>query len=208
MSTEKNIKLNNSVNLWLFFTFNVVLYLLFFYPELTTSIDYNLKTLLSVRTVGVVIAPIILFILNGLLTSDQKAFLVYWRFKNPLPGHRAFTVYAGKDPRVDLGRLAHLHGPLPRDPKKQNTLWYKIYRSHKDEITIYNSHKAFLLARDLSVLAFLFLLLSIAMLFLSSISKPWLYSLTVFAEFLIMVRLAQNHGRQFVRNVLALESTR
>ena len=208
MGTEKNLKQSNTVNLWLFFTFNIIVYTLFFYPEFTTLFGGDLKSVLTFRSSGIVIAPIILFVINGVLTSDQKAFLVYWKFKNTLPGHRAFTKYALEDPRVDLNRMIQLHGPLPRIPKVQNTLWYKIYRTNKDEVTVQSSHKAFLLGRDLCVQAFLFLLLSIVMLFISSVDHPWIYCLITFLEFLLMIRLAQNHGRQFVRNVLAIESTK
>jgi hypothetical protein len=208
MSTEKNLKQSNVVNLWLFFTFNVVLFLLFFYPEFTKIFSSDLKNLLTFRSSGIVVAPIILFVINGLLTSDQKAFLVYWKLRDTLPGHRAFTKYALEDPRVELNRLNQLHGPLPRIPKAQNVLWYKIYRTNKDEFTVRNSHKAFLLGRDLCVQAFLFLLLSVGMLFFSNVDHPWVYCVIVVGEFMLMIRLAQNHGRQFVRNVLAVESTK
>lgn len=208
MSTEKNLKQSNALNLWLFFMFNIVIYLLFFYPEFTTLFGGDLTNLLTFRSSGIAIAPIILFVINGILTSDQKAFLVYWKFRNTLPGHRAFTKYALEDPRVELNRLTQLHGPLPWIPKAQNTLWYKIYRTNKDEISVQSSHKSFLLGRDLCVQSFLFLLLSLAMLFISSVDHPWIYCLIILSEFLLMIRLAQNHGRQFVRNVLAIESTK
>ena len=196
------------MSLWLFLTFNVFLYLLIFYPEFASLFGTDFKGLLSFRTTGIVIAPIVLFMVNGFLTSDQKAFLVYWRRRDTLPGHRAFTKYAIKDPRVDLERLEQLHGALPTGPKTQNKLWYKIYRSNKEEIIVRNSHKAFLLARDLCAQAFLFLVFSIVILFFSTVTHRWIYCLLAFAEFLLMLRLAQNNGRRFVRNVLAIESTK
>ncbi|MEJ7737035.1 MAG: hypothetical protein WKF97_06375 [Chitinophagaceae bacterium] len=169
--------------------------------------DY--KALITLRTLGLCIAPLLLFILNGLLTSKQKAVIVFWRFKNVPPGNRAFSIYAHQDDRISVNALTILYPKLPIDPKQQNQLWYKIYKIHAEEIIIRKSHKDFLLARDLTSLSFLFLIsVGISSLFFNEQTFKWYYLLMLIIQYLIMVRLAQNNGIKFVKNVLAAESTK
>jgi len=60
-------------------------------------------------------------VLNGLLSGNMKAILVFWRFRHPLPGHRAFTLLGPKDPRVDIMVLEAQIGPLPPLPPHQRS---------------------------------------------------------------------------------------
>jgi hypothetical protein len=149
----------------------------------------------------------VLFILNGLLTPNQKAILVFWRFRHILPGNRAFSFHAHKDARIDSKNLALLYPNLPRNPVDQNRLWYKIYKSNSGDIAIVKSHKDFLLARDLTSMSFLFLIgIGIPSLILVRQPIKWYYAVFLLIQYLIMVILAKNHGNRFVRNVLAHES--
>jgi hypothetical protein len=76
--------------------------------------------------------------LNGIISSNQKAVLTFWRFKNPLPACRAFSHYAQKDDRVDNKILEAKFSPLPETAKEQNSLWYKISKyMTKNEIYQY-----------------------------------------------------------------------
>ena len=61
-------------------------------------------------------------VLNELLTPNDKARLVFWRWRDPLPGSRAFTKYAQQDVRVDLAALTSKFGALPTSPRDQNAL--------------------------------------------------------------------------------------
>ena len=47
-------------------------------------------------------APIAAFILDGLLSADAKARIVYCRYRHPLPGSRAFSVHLLNEARADL----------------------------------------------------------------------------------------------------------
>src|SRR5712671_5918274 len=56
-------------------------------------------------------------IVNGLLSAETKARLVFLRMKDALPGHRAFSKYAASDPRVDISNLKKICGnKFPDDP--------------------------------------------------------------------------------------------
>jgi hypothetical protein len=62
------------------------------------------------------LAAVVTTVANGLLSADLKAArLVFCDGKHALPGHRAFSVYAKKDPRIDFVRLQRALGnKLPR----------------------------------------------------------------------------------------------
>lgn len=207
MSTDKNLKKMNSANIWGFFLLNLLIFSACFFGSVLEEIPEQIQSFQIVRGLGILAAPILIFILNGILTSDQKAFLVFWKFRNTLPGHRAFTKYAKIDARVNLDRLVQLHGDLPTDEKEQNKLWYRLYRNNRVETVISKAHQNFLLARDLTSLSFLFLLCSLGMFIVFNFKPSFIYASIVIFEYLIMMRLAQNHGRKFVRDVLAIESS-
>lgn len=48
------------------------------------------------------LAIIVATAINGLLSPDAKAKLVFLRWHHALPGHRAFSELAPKDPRIDM----------------------------------------------------------------------------------------------------------
>jgi hypothetical protein len=53
----------------------------------------------------------------------MKARLVFLRWRHALPGHRAFSKYAVRDPRIDVSSLEKLHGgSLSVDPVEQNQI--------------------------------------------------------------------------------------
>src|SRR5215469_13702780 len=66
--------------------------------------------------------PVLVLVLSGIFSSGLKANVVFWRLKNALPGHRAFTRLAPKDPRIDMKQLREKLGDLPRAAKEQNTV--------------------------------------------------------------------------------------
>ena len=95
-------------------------------------------------------------ILSGILTSQQKEIIVFWRLKDRLPACRAFSLLAKQDNRVNLETLKRIVIPWPRTPNDQNQAWYKLYSTIKDRPIVLHSHKFYLLGREITVLAFLF----------------------------------------------------
>jgi len=206
MSTETNLKAKNVPYLWSFFVFNLTVLIVIFFAGYYREISGDLEKMLSLRTAGVLAAPLILFIINGLLSSEQKTVLVFWRLKDPLPGTRAFSVHAPRDMRIDMARLQSLHGNLPTSAKNQNALWYRIFKSNHDDIMVWKSHKDFLLARDMAAMGFLFVLFAgIPMLIVGPAPLNWLYFLWLVFQYSLVCIIAQNHGKRFVKNVLAVE---
>ncbi len=192
-----------------FFSFNIALLISFFFAENIDVILSDFKSILTIRTLGLLIAPLILFIVNGLLTPEIKASLVFWKAKNALPGCRSFSVLAKKDNRIDIKRLSELYGPLPVRSQKQNKLWYKIYKLNRDDKAIQSSHRRFLLGRDLTAMAFLFLVFSgLPFLVLGDHFISLLYIGCLVFIYMLLVLATRNYGNRFVTNVLAVESVK
>jgi hypothetical protein len=204
----KSLKEQNSKLIWVFFLFNVVLFYIIGLSQIINFSELEIKSFITVRGVWVLIVPLLLFVLNGIVSSDIKAVLSFWRFKNPLPACRAFSFYADKDDRIDKNFLTSKFGQLPSLPNEQNSLWYKIYKKHQENPVVKKSHKDFLLARDITSVAFLFFFVGgISILFLTAEAVKWIYIIYLLIQFLIFAIVAQNHGKRFVCNALAIETS-
>ena len=144
-------------------------------------------------------------VLEGLIHSDRKAILVFWRIKNPLPGSRAFSVIAHKDPRIDLNKLREIiPDGFPESPRDQNTKWYKLYREYSERPTVYDAHKSFLLTRDLVALTIVLIPFSlVAHLFWGTKFAAITYHIVLLLAMAIISSLSsKHHGERFVANVL------
>ena len=173
-----------------------------------TELTQYEKYLTAKNSVIASFAPIISIVLNGLLPSNVKEVLVFWRIKYSLPGSRVFSDLAKKDLRVNLDKIKEKYGYLPKEPVEQNHLWYKIYKLHESKITTLDSHKNYLLCRDLTGISAIFLTIFIifTLIFVGAKVSIFYYILYLFIQFLILSIAAQNYGNRFVCNVLAEES--
>ncbi|RZM19700.1 MAG: hypothetical protein EOO88_37315 [Pedobacter sp.] len=108
-----------------------------------------------------------------------------------------------------MQRLEAMYGPLPTDPGEQNSLWYKLYRGNNAEVSVIKSHKDFLLARDMASITFLYIFITaLPMLFFGNSPYNYYYFIALIIEYVFIVIVAQNHGKRFVTNVLAVESAK
>lgn len=146
---------------------------------------------------------------NELVGSDAKARLVFWRWNNPLPGSRAFTHYAKRDPRVDLRRLKDKFGPLPSKPNEQNALWYRLYKSVEHHDAVIQVHRNYLFTRDYATAALLLCTtLGVAGLWtIASRRVSFLYLGLLTLQYLVVRIAAKNHGIRFVTTVLAIKAS-
>ncbi len=149
--------------------------------------------------------PLATIILDGIVTSHFKAVLVYWKWRNPLPAHEAFSVHGRKDSRVDMTALEEEYGPLPTHPAGQNQLWYKLSKATADRASVDEAHYSWLLARDLTNLSFALLIMS-AGLAATLRFGGWEGIVLVSTQgllFLVLSQVAANKGIRFVTTVLA-----
>ena len=190
-----------------------VLNLIIFWSVVVSAADFSeVGTLLASisleHAIIALIAPIATFVLDGLFSADAKERLIFWRYRHPLPGSRAFTEHLPRETRADPVRLAEQWGTLPTEPDQQNRLWYRIYRSVDHEIRVHEAHRAWLFSRDLAAYAILFLSIFGCATVISDASwtvTAW-YLSALAIQWLTITLAARTYGVRFVRTVLAVAS--
>ena len=154
--------------------------------------------------VGIAFAAVV----NGLLSSENKACLVFWRWSNPLPGSRAFSTYVRRDSRIDTAALRRIIDRWPTAPHDQNTLWYRLYRSVENEPAVLDAHRHFLLTRDCTAIAFLMLIAAgpLGFWLIASLATAGTYIALLLLQYLFARQAAYNYGVRLVTTVLALKA--
>ena len=207
---QPNLKAKNVWWLRLFLGVNVAVFLsIAIGHQLTaTTIEHFWQRLSAKDGLLALCFPLATLVLNGVFGDLGKARLVFWRWENPLPGCRAFSVIMGTDPRIDVARLRSKLSPVPSKPKEQNALWYRIYKTHANNQIIWDAHRVYLLTRDLAAMAAIFAVTFITGVFVAGIA--WrlaaAYCAALLAQYLIVATSARNYGNRFVANVLVEES--
>lgn len=209
-TNQPSLKANNVWWLRLFLGVNVAVFLsIAIGHQLTgTSIEHFWQRLSAKDGLLALCFPLATLVLNGVLGDLGKARLVFWRWRNPLPGCRAFSVIMVADPRIDAARLRSRLSPLPSEPKEQNAAWYHFYKAHADKQIIWEAHRAYLLTRDMAALA---AVLAVSFSIGGFIAATgWklatLYSVALVGQYVLVATSARNYGNRFVANVLAEES--
>lgn len=152
------------------------------------------------------VALIVATVLNGLLSADAKARVVFFRWQHALPGHRAFTGHAMRDPRINVAALETIHGAaFPMDPVEQNRAWYRIYKSVENDPAVRQVHRDFLLLRDYTGLCAVFFVLygAAGMFTIASMKVGLIYLLVLALQFVFVRQAASNYGTRMVTTVLA-----
>jgi hypothetical protein len=152
------------------------------------------------------VALVITTVLNGLFSADTKARLVFLRWHHALPGHRAFSRYAGHDPRIDISALERLHGTkLPADPVEQNRAWYRMYKTIENDCAVRQVHRDFLLLRDYTGLSAVFTVFygAAGLYAIPSTRTALIYLAVLVAQYAVVRQAAANYGIRMVTTVLA-----
>jgi hypothetical protein len=152
------------------------------------------------------VAVVVATVLNGLLSAAMKARLVFLRWHHALPGHRGFTRYIDTDPRIDPAAVANVvGGPLPTDIVEQNRVWYRLYKTVENDPAVSQVHRDFLLTRDYTGLALLFLLIygGVGYYSIPSPKIATIYAGIMLIQLVVAQQAAMHYGVRFVTSVLA-----
>jgi hypothetical protein len=205
---EKSLKDGNRLSLYVVMLAN----LCFFYLVAQNNTILSGSWFNLFRNVGTAVPAglglILTGVLNAQLSAEMKSRVVFVRWRNSLPGCAAFSRYAKNDVRINFSAIQHLCGPLPEDPREQNALWYKLYKSVDSEPSVVQVHRAFLFTRDYACIA---LMLAVVLGFIGFFQIPsksiaTLYFFALVLQFLVASQAARNHGRRFVTTVLAIKA--
>ncbi|MGH7470918.1 MAG: hypothetical protein ACRENP_23470 [Longimicrobiales bacterium] len=206
--SSKTLKGRNLV--WLVATL-VLDFLVLLVVAFHTVIDDLTPTRMAViRASLTALLPIPALILSSLISADHKAILVFWRLKHPLPGSRAFSVHAPADHRIDLAKLEKNLGQFPVSERDQNSKWYGLYKQVDSDPSVVDSHKNYLLFRDIAAMSLLLVpVLPVVMYFSGVDSTRILVSAAWFlGQYLVTAFAARTTGIRFVQNVLAVHANK
>lgn len=176
----------------------------------TTIEDLTPNRIVAIRATLAALLPIPVLILSSLISPDHKAMLVFWRLNFPLPGSRAFSVHAPADHRVDLDKLKENVGDFPTDERAQNSKWYSLYKQVDTDPSVVDSHKNYLLFRDIAAMSLLLIpIVPVAMYFIDvDISGILISAAWFLGQYLITAIAARTTGIRFVQNVLAIHASK
>lgn len=207
MVTE-HLKSSYRTALWLFALANLAIYWSIVVVRDFSNVGQVFSSFSAEDAAFAALGPIAVLILSGIISAQNKARAIYWRFTHPLPGSFAFTRYLPQEDRADARVLVEKWGALPEGPAEQNRLWYKMYRDVEDDIRIHESHRDSLFSRDLTGYALIFLVVFGVAAAFSTL--PWkgtaVYIGFLILQYVILMVAARVYGIRLVCNVLAQQS--
>jgi hypothetical protein len=208
-ANSKSLKDQNRWHLWLLIAVNSAA----FYAALNVgdfeSLGFRALIDSATKLLPVGLAAVVTTIANGLLSADMKARLVFLRWHHALPGNRAFSKYAKRDPRIDQVRLAQLVDlKSMSSPEVENAAWYRLYKEVQNDPSVLHVHREFLLLRDYAGLAALFLIGfgAVALFTVEPARVLVVYCFLLAAQFLVVRHAAATYGVRFVTTVLAIKA--
>lgn len=206
---QKSLKAQNHPVLWAVVAVDAGLLLVISLLPLIGSFS-GLPAVALARTLIAPVVPVVVLLLNALLPASVKAILVFWRFKDVLPAHRAFSEHATNDPRIDLNKLKKNVGAFPDRPQEQNIKWYGLFKKVENDVSVQHVHRQFLLLRDLAALSLILLsIVGLACLLGVLPARDAQYAALLFlVQYLVAAIGARLQGNGFVTTVLALHSVK
>lgn len=207
MASEKRLKAINRKWLLGYLAINGVVlatFIGFICPSFANMEEFLSKLQSPGGYFSLILFPIII-VLEGLFSSNMKNIIIFHKIKNPLPASRAFSYFAKNDPRIDESEISWLFpGGVPDDPKKQNSQWYNLYRKHEKKHIVQDSHRYFLLTRDLMALTILLIpiCLIIHLLWDNNIKLIICHCLALLVIATVISVSAKHYGERLVENVL------
>lgn len=157
-------------------------------------------------SLGVIVIASLLLL--GVIPPGWRDRLVHLRWRDPLPGCRAFSKIGPASSHVDMEALTARLGKLPENAAEQNKLFYKIYRTVSDEIGVCDAHRRYLAARDIATITALLVvpLPILAYIATNNSGRSVTYALLLLAIFGFCALAAKNYSLRMVQHVLALNS--
>lgn len=172
--------------------------------------DFTGDKMVALRASLTVLLPVPILMLSYLLSQSQKATIVFWRLKHPMPGCRAFSVHAPADVRIDLAALKANVGEFPVEGRAQNSMWYRLYKLVENDTAVLESHQNFLMFRDIAAMSLLLVIVVpvCLVLFGNPTSVAMYCGLFFLAQYLLTALASKNNGIRFVQNVLAIHAAK
>lgn len=214
---SKNIKDYRSKGLLWYIIAQIFIIVIFQNPNILKS-NFNewQKILFNIITSTVFssVVGVLSFVFDAMFGDELKYKLLYFGTKRP--GEEVFNNIKIKhsDFRYTkekaLKKYKEIYDNMPESKTDreayENDQWYQIYTIHRNDPMIFNSHRDYLLCRDIYFATIITVILYILLVFLlNDISFSWKL-LVLEAMFLISSNIAtRQRGKRFVANVIAID---
>ncbi|MEO7467040.1 MAG: hypothetical protein ABIV36_08505 [Sphingobium limneticum] len=151
------------------------------------------------------IAGVAMLVLQEVFPRPLKEALIFWRLQDRLPGCRAFSEIAPRDPRIDPTDLAILIPATTMSATQQNALWYRWLKETESDPAIADNHRRYLILRDCAVLLALLALTTPALLIWTREAPTHTIMLAagLLVAYLIVATSARHAACRLVGNVIA-----
>jgi hypothetical protein len=176
------------------------------YPGIVTEVTESKFAWMRLTISGA--SPVLVLLLSSLLSAQTKAVIVFWRLRDTLPGHRAFSKHAQSDPRIDLAALRANVGTFPHDAREQNAAWYRLYKEVESDVIVAQAHRHYLLFRDLAAISLLLVPVAVGLLWVlgARVLVVWSSGIVFLVQYAAAACAARQNGVRFVTNVLTLHA--
>lgn len=145
-------------------------------------------------------------LVQDLIPKPLKEFLVFFRVRNRLLGHRAFSGYASSDARIDATKIENFVELSHLSPADQNKTWYRMYLEFSEQPSIQHYSVRYLGWRDTAtfavVLAIVSLPAALSVQFDGKIRLGLALAATSFALYLLSVAAARSSSRELLIAVI------
>jgi hypothetical protein len=170
----------------------------------------RLETVATPGTAALGLIVVATLLLLGLINPVWRDRIMHWRWRNPLPGCRAFTSVGPISSNVCMRVLETEYGPLPSKGIEQNQLFYRIYREFREDVGVLDAHRRYLAVRDIGTITALLMvpLPWLAWWASGNIASAVAYSVALIMIYILCVTAARNYSWRMVQNVLALASSK
>ena len=206
---EKDIKSQNKSHLR-----NIYIFVFFVISLIQFGLQDSFKVTIEFISTALVLAMIETFsvIISNILPNKWKYFIVFFRFRNSLPGHRCKKL-CESDPRLPMNDLKKRWPELfsqNMDESLQNSYWYQnIYLPVKNKPEIQQAHRDFLLYRDAISGLFIFLVFFLIWKIISLMYSVPSLNLIVFIVLILTIFLlclaGKQSGERMVVNAVAIQ---
>lgn len=158
------------------------------------------------------VVGVISFVFDAMFSDELKYKLLYFGFRRPgecvfenIKNNHSDFRYT-KERALEMYKEIYENMPDEKKAKNayQNDQWYKIFSKHQDFITVSNSHRDYLLCRDIyfaTIMVVVFYILIAAL--LVEVIFSWRFLVFEFVLLLVSNVATRQRGKRFVSNVIA-----
>lgn len=198
---NRTLKDQNAARLITIWALNVFFFLWIF---LGWKISEDNWQSLLLGPLGVVLASIV----NGLVGSDTKASIVFWRRNHPLPGTRVFSELIKCDNRIDQSKAElQIRGIFNLSPDEQNILWFEYYASVQANPLVISSERGYLFYRDYVSMLVIFSIpaLFFGYYYFENEHSTAIYAISMAVQYFAVRPVAIRTGNRFATTVVAVK---